>query len=63
MRDFFLQFGYLGVFLINLIGVSAIIFPAFWAVVIFTLGGGVISFAPLLTALALGLESDKEGSA
>lgn len=56
MRDFSLQYGYPGVFLISLIGASAIFFLIPYTVVIFTFGG-VLSFDPLLIASAAGLGS------
>ncbi len=54
MRDFSIQYGYFGVFLISLIGALSIFFPIPYTVVIFTLGA-VPAFDPLLIAIVAGL--------
>ncbi len=55
------QYGYLGIFLISLIGALSIFFPIPYTVVIFTLGGlktgGVWVFEPLWIAVAAGIGS------
>jgi len=56
MRNFAIQYGYLGIFLISLLGSTSIIFPIPSSVVIFTLGGLDI-FDPFLIAVAAGLGS------
>ncbi len=56
MRNFAIQYGYLGIFLISLLGSTSIIFPIPSSVVIFTLGGLDI-FDPFLIAAAAGLGS------
>jgi membrane protein YqaA with SNARE-associated domain len=56
LRDFALQYGYLGIFLISLIGAMSIIVPIPYPVVIFILGASS-SFDPLLIAVAAGLGS------
>lgn len=56
MRNFAIQYGYFGIFLISLLGSTSIIFPIPSSVVIFTLGGLEI-FDPLLIAIAAGLGS------
>jgi len=50
------QYGYLGVFLISLLGSTSIFFPIPYTVVLFTLGS-VETFNPILIALASGLGS------
>lgn len=56
MRDFSIQYGYFGVFLISLIGALSIFFPIPYTVAIFALAA-VPSFDPLLIAVAAGLGS------
>jgi len=53
---FALQYGYLGVFLISLIGAMSIFVPIPYTIVIFILGG-LSSFDPLLIAVAAGIGS------
>ena len=62
LRTFALQYGYLGIFLISLIGAMSIFVPIPYPVVIFILGGvkdtlGNWVFDPFLIALAAGLGS------
>jgi membrane protein DedA with SNARE-associated domain len=58
MRNFALQYGYFGVFLISLIGAMSVFVPIPYTVVIFILGGlrsgGGWAFDPLLIAVAAG---------
>jgi membrane protein YqaA with SNARE-associated domain len=54
LRDFAVQYGYLGVFLISLVGAMSIFVPIPYTVVIFILGG-FASFDPFLIAVAAGL--------
>ncbi|MGB9915302.1 MAG: VTT domain-containing protein [Candidatus Bathyarchaeales archaeon] len=59
MRNFALQYGYLGIFLIGLFGATAIFIPIPYTVVIFILGGlqdnlGNWIFEPLWIAIAAG---------
>ena len=54
MKDFALQFGYLGVFVISFIGSVSIIFPIPYTLVIFVLGSVL---DPVLVALSGGLGS------
>ncbi|MEM3000283.1 MAG: VTT domain-containing protein [Candidatus Bathyarchaeia archaeon] len=59
MRNFALQYGYLGIFLISLFGATAIFIPIPYTVVIFILGGlqdnlGNWIFEPLWIAIAAG---------
>ncbi|MCW4045341.1 MAG: VTT domain-containing protein [Candidatus Bathyarchaeota archaeon] len=58
MRSFALQYGYLGIFLISLLGALSIFIPIPYTVVIFTLGGlrigGDWAFDPLWIAVAAG---------
>jgi membrane protein YqaA with SNARE-associated domain len=56
LRTFALQYGYLGIFLISLIGAMSIFVPIPYPVVIFILGASS-SFDPLLIAVAAGLGS------
>jgi membrane protein YqaA with SNARE-associated domain len=56
MQNFSAQYGYLGVFLMSLLGSLSIFFPIPYTVVIFTLGT-VEAFNPLLIALASGVGS------
>ena len=53
MREFAVQYGYLGVFLISMIGAMSIFIPIPYTVVIFTLGG-LQTFDPLWIAVAAG---------
>lgn len=60
MRNFALQYGYLGIFLISLLGATAIFIPIPYTVVIFILGGlqdnvGNWVFEPLWIAVAAGV--------
>jgi len=59
MRDFAVQYGYFGIFLISMLGAMSIFVPIPYTVVIFTLGGlrdsfGNFLFEPLLIAAAAG---------
>lgn len=54
MKNFALQYGYFGIFLISLIGALSIIFPVPYTIIIFTLGG---TFEPLWIAVAAGMGS------
>ncbi|MDH5390681.1 MAG: hypothetical protein OEX10_05970, partial [Candidatus Bathyarchaeota archaeon] len=54
MEQFALQFGYLGVFLISLVGALSIIFPIPYTLVIYLLGSVL---DPLLVAVSGGLGS------
>ena len=56
MRDFAVQYGYFGVFLISILGALSIFVPIPYTVVIFTLGG-LQTFDPLWIAVAAGLGS------
>jgi membrane protein YqaA with SNARE-associated domain len=56
LRDFALQYGYLGIFLISLIGAMSIFVPIPYTIVIFILGG-LQAFDPFLIAVAAGLGS------
>jgi membrane protein YqaA with SNARE-associated domain len=56
MRNFALQYGYLGIFFISLLGAMSIFVPIPYTIVIFILGG-LPSFDPLLIAVAAGLGS------
>jgi len=56
MRNFAVQYGYLGIFLISLLGATSIFVPIPYTIVIFILGG-LPSFDPLLIAVAAGLGS------
>jgi len=56
MKDFAVQYGYLGIFLISLLGAMSIFVPIPYTVVIFILGG-LPSFEPLWIAVAAGLGS------
>jgi membrane protein YqaA with SNARE-associated domain len=56
LYDFALQYGYLGVFLISLIGAMSIFVPIPYTIVIFILGG-LSSFDPLWIAVAAGFGS------
>jgi membrane protein YqaA with SNARE-associated domain len=56
LRDFALQYGYLGIFLISLFGAMSIFVPIPYTVVIFILGASS-SFDPLLIAIAAGIGS------
>ena len=53
MRFFAVQHGYIGIFLISMLGALSIFVPIPYTVVIFTLGG-LQTFDPLLIALAAG---------
>ncbi|MFB3889420.1 MAG: YqaA family protein [Candidatus Bathyarchaeia archaeon] len=53
MKDFALQYGYLGIFLVSLAGSASVIVPIPSSIVIFTLAG-LPSFEPLLIAVAAG---------
>jgi membrane protein YqaA with SNARE-associated domain len=62
MRNFAVQYGYLGIFLISLLGATSIFVPIPYTVVIFILGGlqdtvGNWVFDPLWIAVAAGLGS------
>jgi len=62
LRDFAVQYGYLGIFLISLLGATAIFVPIPYTVVIFILGGlqdnlGNWVFEPLWIAVAAGIGS------
>jgi membrane protein YqaA with SNARE-associated domain len=56
LQNFAFQYGYLGVFLISLIGAMSIFVPIPYTVVIFILGG-LETFDPILIAVAAGLGS------
>ena len=56
MKDFAVQYGYLGVFLISMLGAMSIFVPIPYTVVIFTLGAQS-SFDPLWIAVAAGTGS------
>jgi membrane protein YqaA with SNARE-associated domain len=56
LRDFAVQYGYLGIFLISFIGAMSIFVPIPYTVVIFILGG-FETFDPLLIASAAGVGS------
>lgn len=56
LQNFSIQYGYLGVFLISLLGSMSIFFPIPYTVVLFTLGS-VETFNPILIAFASGLGS------
>jgi membrane protein YqaA with SNARE-associated domain len=56
MKNFALQYGYLGIFFISLLGATSIFVPIPYTIVIFILGG-LPSFDPLLIAVAAGLGS------
>jgi len=62
MRNFAVQYGYLGIFLISLLGATSIFVPIPYTIVIFILGGlqdtvGNWVFEPLWIAVAAGLGS------
>jgi membrane protein YqaA with SNARE-associated domain len=56
LQNFAFQYGYIGIFLISLIGAMSIFVPIPYTVVIFILGG-LETFDPLLIAIAAGLGS------
>ena len=56
MRDFAVQYGYFGIFLISMLGALSIFIPIPYTVVIFTIGG-LQTFDPLWIAVAAGLGS------
>jgi len=56
MQNFAVQYGYLGIFLISLLGAMSIFVPIPYTIVIFILGG-LPSFDPLLIAVAAGIGS------
>ena len=56
MRNFAIQYGYFGVFLISLLGAMSIFIPIPYTVIIFILGSNS-SFDPLLIAVAAGFGS------
>jgi membrane protein YqaA with SNARE-associated domain len=56
LSDFAVQYGYLGIFLVSLLGAMSIFVPIPYTVVIFILGG-LQTFDPLLIAIAAGLGS------
>jgi len=56
LQNFSMQYGYLGIFLISLLGSMSIFFPIPYTVVLFTLGS-IETFNPILIALASGLGS------
>jgi membrane protein YqaA with SNARE-associated domain len=56
MQKFAVQYGYLGIFLISLLGATSIFVPIPYTIVIFILGG-LPSFDPLLIAVAAGIGS------
>jgi membrane protein YqaA with SNARE-associated domain len=56
LQNFAVQYGYLGIFLISLLGAMSIFVPIPYTVVIFILGG-LPSFDPLWIAVAAGLGS------
>lgn len=59
MRDFAIQYGYFGIFLVSLLGASSVFIPISSTVVIFILGGlkinGNWAFDPLLIAVFAGV--------
>jgi membrane protein YqaA with SNARE-associated domain len=56
MQNFAVQYGYIGIFLISLLGAMSIFVPIPYTIVIFILGG-LPSFDPLWIAVAAGLGS------
>ncbi len=56
LQNLSIQYGYLGIFLISLLGSMSIFFPIPYTVVLFTLGS-IETFNPILIALASGLGS------
>ncbi|MBN1358864.1 VTT domain-containing protein [Candidatus Bathyarchaeota archaeon] len=56
LQNFAVQYGYLGIFLISLLGATSIFVPIPYTVVIFILGG-LETFDPVLIAVAAGLGS------
>ncbi len=56
LQNFAVQYGYLGIFLISLLGATSIFVPIPYTVVIFILGG-LEKFDPVLIAVAAGLGS------
>ena len=54
MNNFALQYGYLGIFLISLLGATSVFIPIPYTVVIFTLGG-LQTFDPFWIAVASGI--------
>ncbi|MCJ7762823.1 VTT domain-containing protein [Candidatus Bathyarchaeota archaeon] len=53
MKNFAVQYGYFGIFLISLLGATSVFIPIPYTVVIFTLGG-LQTFEPLWIAVAAG---------
>jgi membrane protein YqaA with SNARE-associated domain len=56
MRNFSIQYGYLGIFVISLLGSASIFLPIPYTVVLFTVGS-LRAFNPILVAFASGLGS------
>lgn len=56
LQNFSIQYGYLGIFLISLLGSMSIFFPIPYTVVLFTLGS-IETFNPILIALASSIGS------
>ena len=54
MQNFAVQYGYVGIFLISLLGATSVFIPIPYTVVIFTLGG-LQTFDPLWIAVAAGV--------
>ena len=54
MQNFAIQYGYLGIFLISLLGATSVFIPIPSSVVIFALGGNPV-FEPLWIAIVAGL--------
>ena len=56
LQNFSIQYGYLGIFLVSLLGSASIFFPIPYTVVLFT-AGSLETFNPILIAFASGLGS------
>lgn len=56
LQNFSIQYGYLGIFLVSLLGSASIFFPIPYTVVLFTVGS-LETFNPILIAFASGLGS------
>jgi membrane protein YqaA with SNARE-associated domain len=56
LQNFSIQYGYLGIFLVSLLGSASIFFPIPYTVVLFTVGS-LEKFNPILIAFASGLGS------
>ena len=56
LQNFSVQYGYLGIFLVSLLGSASIFFPIPYTVVLFTVGS-LETFNPILIAFASGLGS------